>query len=344
MKTKKIFFIFIIIFSILLTSFTFYIYQVIKTPNILVGKEDRYLLIPTDASFKNVQDSLFDKNYVQDLVSFSLVAKFMDYDEQIKPGLYKLKKNMTNIDAVRLLRSGQQAAVNITFNNIRLKEDLAEKITRNLEISEEDFLHQLKDTSVATTYGFDQETIMTMFIPNTYEVFWDVLPGKLLDRMHMEYKKFWNEERLAKARKLNLNPTEVSILASIVQAESIKADERPKIAGVYLNRLERGIALQADPTLVYAAGDFTIKRVLNVHKELDSPYNTYMYAGLPPGPINLPSIGAIDAVLNYQDHNYIYFCAKADFSGYHAFASTLSEHLKNARKYQVALDKAKLYR
>lgn len=344
MKTKKIFLIFILFFSILLSSFSFYVYQVVKTPNLLVGKEDSYLLIPTGATFKSVQDSLYDKNYVQDLVAFSLVAKFMNYDEQVKPGLYLLKKDMTNLEAIRLLNLGQQAAVNVTFHNIRLKSELAEKITNNLEMDASDFEKLLFDSSQAALYNFEPETFLTMFIPNTYEVYWNVSPEKLMERMHVEYEKFWTAERLAKAEKLDLTPVEVSVLASIVQAESIKTDESPTIAGVYLNRLDRGIALQADPTLVFAAGDFTIRRVLNVHKEIDSPYNTYKYAGLPPGPINLPSIASIDAVLNYQDHNYIYFCAKADFSGYHAFASSLTEHLRNARKYQQALNEANLYR
>lgn len=344
MKTKKIFLIFILVFSILLSSFSFYVYQVVKTPNLLVGKEDSYLLIPTGATFKSVQDSLYDKNYVQDLVAFSLVAKFMNYDEQVKPGLYLLKKDMTNLEAIRLLNLGQQAAVNVTFHNIRLKSELAEKITNNLEMDASDFEKLLFDSSQAALYNFEPETFLTMFIPNTYEVYWNVSPEKLMERMHVEYEKFWTAERLAKAEKLDLTPVEVSVLASIVQAESIKTDESPTIAGVYLNRLDRGIALQADPTLVFAAGDFTIRRVLNVHKEIDSPYNTYKYAGLPPGPINLPSIASIDAVLNYQDHNYIYFCAKADFSGYHAFASSLTEHLRNARKYQQALNEANLYR
>jgi UPF0755 protein len=184
-----------------------------------------------------------------------------------------------------------------------------------------------------------------MFIPNTYEVYWDITSTQLMERMHQEYLKFWDDQKKEKAKVLGLSPKEVSVLASIVHAESQQhADELPRIAGLYLNRLERNMALQADPTLVYAIGDFTIKRVLNEHKEIDSPYNTYMYTGLPPGPIRSPSIAAIMGVLDHEDHNYLYMCAKEDFSGYHNFASTLAQHNRNARLYQNALNRAKLYR
>ncbi len=333
-----------IVFSILLTSFSFYAYQVVTTPNVMVERSPGYITIPSGGTFKSVQDTLYKYNYVQDLVAFSVLAKILSYDENVKPGLYMLESDMSNLAAVRHLRSGNQTAVKVTFNNIRLKDELAEKITKNLEASAADFQQLLEDPAVQEKYGFDDETIMSMFIPNTYEFFWNTSAEKLMDRMHREYKNFWNEDRLNKAASLNLDPKEVSTMASIVQAESQKHDESPRIAGVYLNRLERGIALQADPTLVYASGDFSIRRVLNVHKEIDSPYNTYMYKGLPPGPINLPSIQSIDAVLNYEDHNYLYFCAKEDFSGYHSFATNLTQHLQNARRYQRALNEAKLYK
>lgn len=344
MKNRKIFVIGILTFSILLSSFSFYIYQIIKTPNVLVERKDKYLFIPTGATFKNVQDSLYNGNYVQDLVSFSVLAKVLKYHENVKPGVYLLKSNMTNLEAVRHLKSGNQTPVNMTFNNIRLKEDLAEKLSKNLELSQQEIEKHLKDPEVAKKYGFNEYNFIAMFIPNTYEMYWNISVEQLFDRMYKEYNDFWNEERLQKARNLNMKPTEVITLSSIVLAESIKKDESPVIAGVYINRLKKNMPLQADPTLVYAAGDFTIRRVLNVHKEIDSPYNTYKYAGLPPGPINLPGITYIDAVLNYKDHNYLYFCAKDDFSGYHAFATNLSDHLKNARKYQQALNKAKLYK
>jgi UPF0755 protein len=344
MKSRKVLIIVILVFSVLLTSFSFYVYQIIKTPNILVERQDKYLYIPTGATFKNVQDSLYHGQYVHDLVAFSVIAKFLKYDQQIKPGVYLLKSNMSNLEAVRLLKSGEQSPINLTFNNVRLKEELAEKLSRNIELTKEELEEHLKDPATAEKYGFNEYNFIAMFIPNTYQVYWNISAEQLTDRMHAEYKKFWNEERLQKAKNLNLTPEEVTTLASIVMAESIKIDEGPVIAGVYLNRLERGMPLQADPTLVYAAGDFSIKRVLNVHKEIDSPYNTYKYQGLPPGPINLPSITAIEAALNPKDHKYIYFCAKDDFLGYHAFATNLNDHIKNARRYQQALNRAKLFK
>lgn len=343
MRRKKIYVVFILVFSVLLSTFGFYTYQLIQTPNILVEKEDRILLIPYGATFKDVQNKLYDEDYVQDLLTFSFLAKLMDYDDKVKAGRYLLKSNMTNMDAIKLLRSGSQTPLNITFNNARLKEDLAEKLCLNIAADKDKFLALLNDTSVIRSYGFTPYTIKSMFIPNTYEVYWTISEKELLDRMKLEHDKFWNEERLEKAEAINMTPVEVSTLASIVEAESKMRDEQPRVAGVYINRLNRGMALQADPTLVYAAGDFTISRVLNEHKEIDSPYNTYKYAGLPPGPINVPSISAIDAVLNYESHKYLYFCAKEDFSGYHNFATNLTQHLNNARRYQQALNRARIF-
>ena len=337
MKNRKYLVIFLLLFSILLSSFAFYGYQILYSPNILVEKEGRYLVIEQGETFKSLQDKLYDNHYVNDLVSFSFLARLMDYDQAIKPGRYALDKNMTNLQAIRLLRAGKQEPVNITFNNVRLISDLPEKITTNIMITPAQFNTALLKFIDENKYGFDEQNIISMFIPNTYEVYFNISAEGLIERMYAEYEKFWNEKRLAKAKKMDLTPKEVSILASIVQAESIKKEESPIIAGLYYNRLEKGIALQADPTLVFAAGDFTIKRVLNEHKEIESPYNTYKYAGLPPGPINMPTIHSLNSVLDYKDHNYLYMCAKEDFSGYHNFASTLREHLNNARKYQRQL-------
>jgi len=301
------------------------------------------LKIGSNETYKTVSNRLYDDHVVNDMVSFGFLAKVMGYQDEIKPGLYTIEAKMTNLELVRLLRSGKQTPIRVTFNNVRTKEDLAEKITANMELSEDQFLSLVQDSVYIRKFDFDEETIMSMFIPNTYELWWNTSAEALFDRMHREYKSFWTDERMQKATLLGLSPKEVSTLASIVQAESQKADERSRIAGVYLNRLKLGIPLQADPTLVFALGDFEIKRVLNVHKETDSPYNTYMYAGLPPGPINLPDINSLDAVLNAEDHDYLYFCAKEDFSGYHSFASTLAQHNANARRYQAALNAAKIF-
>ncbi|KEO75183.1 endolytic transglycosylase MltG [Anditalea andensis] len=339
-KTKR-YIVAVIAFTILAITLSFYFYQGFFSPNALIDKDEpAYVQIPRNATFRQVTDSLLQNDILNDILTFSFVAKVSGYQEDIKPGLYKVEPKMNNHDLVKLLMSGRQSPVKLTFNNIRTKEELAEKITRNLEMSTEDFYALLTDTTYVKKFEFEPETVMSMFIPNTYEVWWNVTAEGLFDRMHKEYEKFWNEERTQRLANLNLNRKEVSTLASIVQAETQKADERPRVAGVYLNRLNLGMALQADPTLVFAHQDFGLKRVLNVHKEIDSPYNTYKNAGLPPGPINLPDISAIDAVLKYEDHNYMYFCAKEDFSGYHAFAVNYDEHLRNARRYQQALNQA----
>ena len=327
----------LLIVTVLISSFAFYGYQLVKAPNILVGKQAQVVIIPEDATFSDVQTLLHEEGIVHNLVAFSFLAKIMKYDEKIIPGRYLFEENMTNQQAIRMLRSGSQVPVNITFNNIRLKSEIGEKITRNIVVSVEDFNSALTDFVANNDAGFNENTVISLFIPNTYQVYYNLSAEDLISRMHKEYKRFWNEDRLAKAKALGLTPIEVSTLASIVQAESIKRDESPIIAGLYLNRLKKGIALQADPTLVFASGDFGLKRVLNVHKEIDSPYNTYKYAGLPPGPINMPEIASIDAVLDHKKHNYIYMCAKEDFSGYHNFAADYNEHLRNAKKYQTAL-------
>ncbi len=345
-KKRKFLLVLIVTGSVLAISFTFYFYQVFYSPNVLLESEQAYALkIPSNATFAQVNNELYDEKVINDALSFGFVSKVLGYQESVKSGLYIIEPKMTNIELVRLLRSGNQSPIKLTFNNIRTKEDLAEKITKNLEMSEEQFLDLIQDSVYIRQFDFEEETIMGMFIPNTYEVWWDSSPEDIFERMNKEYQRFWTQERRDKASLLGLNPKEVTTLASIVQAESQqKADERPRIAGLYMNRLNRGMYLQADPTLVYALGDFEIKRVLNVHKEIDSPYNTYKNLGLPPGPINLPDISSLDAVLNAEEHAYLYMCAKEDFSGYHAFATNLSQHNANARRYQAALNRANIYR
>lgn len=336
MKPNKRLILFLLI-SILGISFSFYAFQVIYTPNILVEKDDRLFLVEQEDTFKDIQKELHEGNYVQDLVSFSFLARITGYDDQIKPGRYVLRRNMTNLQALRILRSGKQEPVRITFNNVRLISELAEKITRNLDMSPEEFEVSLIQFAMTNKEGLNKDNVMAIFIPNTYEVYFNVAPDALIKRMHNEYENFWNEERRGKAKNTGLTPIEVSILASIVQAETIKEEEAPLVASLYINRLKKGMPLQADPTLKFALGDFTIKRILNVHKEIDSPYNTYTHAGLTPGPINLPEIWALEAVLNYRHTDYYYMCAKEDFSGYHNFTNDYQEHMNNARRYQKAL-------
>ncbi|MGL1889694.1 MAG: endolytic transglycosylase MltG [Reichenbachiella sp.] len=334
----------IVSFSVLLSSFGFYFHQVIYAPNFLYNQEPKALVIEMDDEFKDVQKALRKYGFIDELVSFSFLAKIMGYHEVVKPGVYLIKPGMANMEVIRMLRSGDQVPVNITFNNVRMVQDLPEKITTNLGMESTDFMQLLDNDSLIEANGFDSLSIIGMFIPNTYQVYWTVKPMALFSKMTKEYKKFWNESRLAKAKEIGLSPKEVSVLASIVQAETIKADERKVVAGLYLNRLKRGIPLQADPTLVFAAQDFEIKRVLTKHTKIESPYNTYKYQGLPPGPINMPSIGALDAVLNFETHKFIYMCAKEDFSGYHNFATNLKDHNRNAQRYQRELNKAGLYK
>ena len=343
-KRKKFVLVFLIAGSVLGISLTFYFYQVFFSANTLVESDQPYLLkVPSNSVYKNVVDQLYEEKVINDAVSFGFVAKILGYQEAVKPGLYTIEPKMSNLQLVRMLRSGQQTPVRVTFNTIRTKEDLAEKISANLEVSKEQFLELLQDSVYIRKYGFEEETVMSLFIPNTYEFWWDTSAEELFERMHKEYHIFWTDARKQKAQDLGLSQQEVSTLASIVQAESQKSDERPKIAGVYLNRLRIGMPLQADPTLVFAAGDFSIKRLTAKQMAIDSPYNTYKYAGLPPGPINLPDINSLDAVLNFEKHSYLYFCAKEDFSGYHSFAVGYDEHLNNARRYQRALNAANIY-
>jgi UPF0755 protein len=205
-------------------------------------------------------------------------------------------------------------------------------------------VNAVKESATLKEMGFDDENAASLFIPNTYELYWNIDANDVVEKMTNEYNRFWNEERRSKAESLNMNPIEVSILASIVDKETTKVSEMPRIAGVYVNRLKKNWLLQADPTLVFALGDFEIKRVLDVHKEIESPYNTYKYIGLPPGPICIPSIAAIDAVLNAEKHKFFYFCAKDDLSGYHVFAINMREHNKNAEKYRKALNKMKIWK
>jgi UPF0755 protein len=322
--------------SIFLITGVFYTYQICYTPNVLVGQDDRVLIIPNDATFKQVQDQLHEGNYVRDMISFSFLAKLMDYDDLVKSGRYVLRANMNNLTAIRFLRSGKQEPVKITFNNVRLIRELSEKIVRNTGLSPQEFEAAVIKFAMGNN-GFTKDNVLCMFIPNTYEVYYNVSADRLVEKMQGEYNAFWTPERKQKATAIGLTPLEVSILASVVQAETVKKDEAPTIAGLYINRLQQTIPLQADPTLVFAVGDFSLKRVLNEHKEVDSPYNTYKNAGLPPGPINLSEISSIEAVLNYKPSDYIYMCAKEDFSGYHNFTSSYRVHMQNAARYQKAL-------
>lgn len=328
----------IVLFLFLFVSFSYYAYQIVYTPNVDTKERDVYVLIPTGASYEQAMDSLEASGVIIDKLSLRFMAKLMDYDQLVKPGRYKLEHGWGNRQLIGVLRLGQQTPVNLTFTHVRLRSQLAAKLAADLEADEKELDSLLNNEAYLATLGFDTTNVVSLFVPNTYEVYWNTSATDLMERMKEEYDRFWTPERKAKADALGLTQQQVSTLASIVQAETLKSDEKPRVAGVYLNRLKRGMLLQADPTVVFAVRDFTIRRVLNKHLRHDSPYNTYIYKGLPPGPINVPVISSIDAVLNPEEHGYLYFCAKEDFSGYHAFATTVAEHQANARRFHQALN------
>lgn len=318
-------------------------YYYVFFPNTVV-RDDGILYIRDSNSVSEVFETLRSRGYIKHPNTLSGVAKLKKFSSQVKPGRYKIQDGMNNNELINMLRAGNQLPVHFTFNNIRTLEEFADEAHEELAVSKEELLSLLADQNVLAELGFNSNTILAMFIPNTYEIYWNITPMDLLKRMKKEYTRFWNENRMAKARDMGLSPEEVIALASIIEEETIKAEEYPIIAGVYMNRLKRGIKLDACPTLKYVLGDFTITRILDKYMKIDSPYNTYMYAGLPPGPIRMASIRVIDSVLNYQKHDYLFFCAKSDFSGYHNFSQTLRQHNAYAREYHQELNKRKIWK
>ncbi|RQO69758.1 endolytic transglycosylase MltG [Pedobacter sp. KBW06] len=317
-------------------------YKVYFAPN-TTGKE-KFLYVRTGHTLDDLFEEIRRKDILTDIGTFSQAAAKMDLKGALKPGRYKIAKGMTNRGLINMLKAGNQEPVKLKFQNIRKKENFAGYLAKNLESDSLTFINLLDSAALIEKYGFNKDNSYTMFIPNTYELYWNTSPSEFFEKMQKEYEKFWNDSRKAKAAALNLSPIQVSILASIVDAEALYDKEMPIIAGLYLNRLKKGILLQADPTVIYANDDFTVKRVTNALLQVQSRYNTYKYAGLPPGPIMMPSINAIDAVLNKDNNNYIYMCAKEDFSGYHNFAVTVQEHEINAKKYREALNKRNIYK
>jgi UPF0755 protein len=344
MKQKSIIKIVTVAGFVLLILKLLLIYIFFLRSNILVKQPAKQLLIPHGTSFSVLKDTLQKNEYVSNIASFNFLARLMRYDRRVIPGAYPLQTNMSNWKAIQVLKTGAQQPVKITLHHVRTKAELAAKITQNLEIDAADFKKLLDDQNFVSRYGFDLNNVMAMFIPNTYEVYWTVTPHRLFERMYREYQRFWNSHRRSQAKSLKHTPVEIAVLASIVQSETNNLEEALLIAGVYINRLRKKMALQSCPTLLYILGDPSVKRVLNKHKTLDSPYNTYKYRGLPPGPISLPTIAMIDAVLNSPSSDHLYFSAKEDFSGYHYFTRSFKEHLCHARRYQQALNQARVYR
>ena len=320
-------------------AFGFWLYKTVMSPNVqTVNGKDVELYIPTGSDYNQVKAILKDVHCIVNEKSFNWVAQKKKYPENIHPGKYLVRNSMSNNQLVNMLRGGLQSPVKVSFNNIRNVDLLAGRIATQIEADSASISNLLHNQDYIHQLGFNNYTIPALFLPDTYEFYWNTDAEGFVVRMFQEYNKFWTEERKQQAQSKGLTPIQVSTLASIVNKETNMSDEMPRVAGVYLNRLKNNWLLQADPTLVFAWNDFTIKRVLDRHKDIESPYNTYKYIGLPPGPICIPSLTAIKAVLNAEDHHYFYFCAKEDFSGYHNFAKTLTEHNRNAAKYQQALN------
>ena len=276
--------------------------------------------------------------------AFEFYAQYLDLERNLRQGTFIIEEGISVMTIVRTLKYGESTTIKLTINNARTPEALAKRIAAKTSITEEDMLRTLRDSSLIRELGFDSaEAMFSIVIPNTYEVYSDISPRSLVLKFKEEYDRFWaSSERKRKLDRVGLAPYEVMILASIVHEETNAQEEMPRIAGVYVNRLERGMLLQADPTVKYALGDPSIKRILKRHLKVDSPYNTYLYHGLPPTPIAMPDVAAIEAVLDYEEHDYIYFCARPEFDGKHNFAATASEHAANARAYHQALNKRKI--
>lgn len=336
MNFKKIVSIFSVILITGLIVYGYILYRDIFGENTKFNENEVYVYIPTEANYDEVKKIVAP--YIQDMDRFEMVSNKKSYpDKTEKAGRFLLKKGMNSNEIVNALRLN--VPVNLAFNNQERLENFAGRIGFQIEEDSLSLLTAFKDKKFLEENGFTEENVLSMFVPNSYEFFWNTNATKFRDRMAKEYRKFWTEARLEKAKQLNLTPIQVSVLASIVHKETVKRDERPKVAGVYLNRLAFGMKLEADPTVIYAvklkSGDFNqvIKRVLNKDLLTDSPYNTYKYEGLPPGPIAMPDITALDAVLNPGKHNYIYFCASVTNFGYHEFAVTPAQHEVNRQKY-----------
>ncbi len=338
-RTKKIILSFVLILLIGAASLGIDLYMRLYSPNVIVGAgEKNFLYIPTGTTFPQLINLLTDKKIVRNSESFRWAAERLELPENLHPGRYELQPQMNNYELIKLIRSGQQTPVKLVINKFRTKEDFTAFISDKLEIDSTLFFTMLNDEVYLREMDFNPENVMAVFVPNTYEFYWTIKEREFIERMKREYDKFWTVQRRQKAEALQLSPIQVSILASILEEETNRNDEKPTIASVYLNRLKKDMPLQADPTVKFSVKNFLLRRVLRIHTDNESPYNTYKHKGLPPGPICTPSIKSIDAVLNPVASDYLYFCASVERPGYHAFASNYKEHQKNAAKYQKYLN------
>lgn len=333
MKAKKI-----IIYLLLGIAFLFVVGVWQLFGPIIRNPENKFLYIKTNSSYQQVKDSLAKNKMIEGNFWFDKVSNYADYQKNIKPGKYKITNGMSLYHLIKMLRSGKQVPVNLVITKLRTKEDLAKKIGSNFETDSSTVINFLNNNDSILQFDVDSNTVMTDVIPNTYTYTWTTPIQNIFKKLYSEEQKFWNKERFQKAQKLQLTPKEVYTLASIVEEETNKQDDKGKIASVYINRMRKGMKLAADPTVKFALKDFGLKRIYHKHLEFVSPYNTYLNAGLPPGPICTPSIKTIDAVLDTPETDYLFFVARADFSGYSDFASTYQQHLVYAKAYQQALD------
>lgn len=317
----------------------FTLYDKIFSPFI---KEPVSFYIYSTDTYEDVKANLQKKGLIEDKKVFDLVANKANLANNIYPGHYVLKKGSSQLDMIKTIRGRMQTPVKVVVNNANFKRDFADRVANQLEMDNDELYKFITNKDTLAKYGMNEDNVLCFFIPNTYEFYWTVSVVGFVERMQKEHKLFWNDMRKEKARKIGLTENEVYILASIVEKEYKHKDERSKIAGVYINRLNTKMILQADPTVKFALGDLAIKRVLKVHTEYDHPYNTYVYKGLPPGPICMPETSTIDAVLNADEHEYFYFCAKADLSGYHTFSKNYNDHINAAKLYHQTLNKLKL--
>lgn len=336
MYIKKILALVAVLGAVVMSIIMWQIYRIAFVDNTSFENSEAHVYIGTDTSFENVLSDL--EPLLKNTASFEKLAHQKQYPQNIRPGHYVIQKGMTNNDIITVLRS-QNVPINIKFNNQERPEDLARSIANQIEADSLSIIQAIYDEDFLKEVGMNKDNVLGLFVPNTYEFYWNTSAESFRDRMYKEYNRFWSETRRSKAAALNLTPEEVISLAAIVQKETVKIDERPRVAGVYLNRLRVNMLLQADPTVIYAikkqSGDFTqsIKRVLFVDLEIDSPYNTYKYPGVPPGPIAMPDVSSIDAVLNPESHSYYYFVADVENFGYHKFAKSLAQHNVNKQAY-----------
>jgi UPF0755 protein len=332
------------ILFLLLFFFLFSFYAIFLRPNFLINNVDTVIYIDKYVNFSKLKNNLVKNKIISNQITFHIAALFLNYSKKVLRGAYLLTSNMNNIKAIILLKGGRQYPVKLVINNLHTKELLLHKVCKSLDISVDELSLILNDKNFLAEYGFTPENVLTMFVPNTYEFYWTISAKDFFYKMYTEYKKFWNPIRLEKCKKLNLNTQQVIILASIVQRETNCLSDARKISGVYLNRLKRKIPLCSCTSIQFLLNDRSIKRILRSDLKIDSAYNTYINKSLPPGPICMPSVDIIEATMDPEIHDFLYFSISEDLSGKHVFAKSLKEHVQNARKCHKALNNAKIFR